>query len=76
LSYGVEEFSSELLVAAREAKGWSQAEMSYESRVAQPLLWRYEAGRSKPSRTRLAHLAAVLGVRPIDLCRKDLVTLR
>ena len=73
MSYGVEEFSPELLIAARQAKGWTQLDLSYETRIAYPNLWKYETGRVKPSRTRLAHLAAVLDVRPIDLCREDLV---
>jgi transcriptional regulator with XRE-family HTH domain len=71
MAVGIAAFSGARMREARIAKGWSQPEFSYVCHVAQPLIWRYEHDLSKPSRTRLHHLASALGVSAYDLVDPD-----
>jgi transcriptional regulator with XRE-family HTH domain len=64
-------FNPAKLRAAREALSLSQHGLSFEARVAAPLIWSYEAGVRTPSRETLDRLAAALSVSPADLCDED-----
>lgn len=54
------------LIAARNAKGWSQADLAARTKISQQAIGKLEAGTAKTSKF-LARIAAALGVAPADL---------
>jgi Zn-dependent peptidase ImmA (M78 family)/DNA-binding XRE family transcriptional regulator len=55
-------FNSALLKLAREAKGWTQAQLAEEADIAQSSISKYEKGLMAPGEAQLAALAHALGV--------------
>ncbi len=54
------------LVAARNAKGWSQADLAARAKISQQAVGKLEAGTAKTSKF-LVRIAAALDVAPADL---------
>lgn len=50
----------EWIRATREALGWSQADLSYETRIDVRLIGRYERGEGKPSQENLDKILIAL----------------
>jgi transcriptional regulator with XRE-family HTH domain len=67
----VDEFDPQALIRRREEFGWSTADLAAHARVAYVQIWRYEHGLIRPSRSRVAHLAAVLKCRGFELCKQE-----
>lgn len=66
----VEKFDPARLRGLREARGWSQSDLSRASGIVRPAISNYEAGKREPSARVVATLATALGFEPSDLMLK------